>query len=128
MPATLPHEIEIDTVLLECEPFEWPRSNWEPLLLVISERTGWATLTDAAALALNALYNGAHGSVVDGPTGLIVQYLQGTGGGSFTVTDWRSNTGSFVFWPDEGFVINEVALDETGDTFYTANIKLVRMS
>jgi hypothetical protein len=100
-------------VTLEAEPFEWPRSAWEVLGLRITDRTGWATLTAAAVAKLRNLYNGAHGSVTAGLRGLVVQYAQGTGGAAFVVVDWRGNSGSFVFSPDDGLEIEELA--GTGD-------------
>lgn len=125
-------QITIDTVTLEAEPFEWPLSLWEMLEIRITERTGWATLTRTVVDTLLTLYNDAHGQVVSGLKGLIVQYIVGTGSGPFVVEDWRGNTGSFVFAPDNGLKVQEVhgsgdeASPLTGG-YWTGTIRLVKV-
>jgi len=114
-------------VTLECEPFEWPRSAFEVLELRITERTGWYALTDAVRQKLVALYAGAQGSVEAGLKGLIVQYIAGTGGAVFTVTDWRGNTStSVVFSPGDGLELQEIqGAAESGGGHWTGIIRLV---
>jgi hypothetical protein len=137
MPVTARYEIELDSLseilgaprVLECEPFEWPESTWQILELRITDRTGWKTLTTAAVTDLRALYNGAHGQVDEGPSGLLVQYVQGTGGPAFTVTDWRGNTGQFCLAPDDGLQIEELAAADVGGPgevgYHTGVLRLV---
>lgn len=123
-------QVEIDTsgspVVLEPEPFEWPRNAWEMLELRFTRETGWATLTGTSISALRTLYGAAHGSVDDGLVGKIVQYAAGTGHVPFTVTDWRSNSGSFVFSPGDGLEIQEIhGAAEGGITYYVGTLRLV---
>lgn len=128
-------QIEIDggganVVVIEAEPFSWPRSAWEVLELQVTERTGWVTLTAGAVAILQALYNGAQGSVTAGLRGLIVQYVQGTGGAPFAVEDWRGNTGQAVFMPGTGLEITEVAgmgdeADPLQGGYWTGTLRLV---
>ncbi|MDR7496849.1 MAG: hypothetical protein QN174_07820 [Armatimonadota bacterium] len=125
-------EITIDTVTIEAEPFEWPRSAWEMLELRVTERTGWARLSASVVASLRALYNGAHGSVEAGLRGLIVQYAAGTGSAPFAVTDWRGNTGQFVFAPDNGLELQEIhgSGDEAAPLsggYWTGTIRLVKV-
>lgn len=125
-------EITINGVLYEAEPFEWPRSTWEVLRVRLTERTGWRHLSKVRVDALNTLYNGAHGSVTSGLKGLLVQYTESTGPSApFTVSDWRGNSGSFVFVPDTGLRFQEIqgAAEDAPLTggFWTAEIELVKV-
>lgn len=123
------YEVQIGSVLLEVEPFEWPANNWQVLELIISERMGWRRLTTAALASLRTLYGGAHGRVFEGSTGLLVQYIEGTGGAPFTVSDWRANSGSFVFSPDDGIEVEEIAVDEgSGSGYYRGRLRLVKIA
>lgn len=125
-------EITINGVVYEAEPFEWPRGTWETLRVRLTESTGWRDLSKARVDALNVLYNGARGSVTPGLKGLIVQYTEGTGpSASFVVSDWRGNSGSFVFVPDTGLRLQEIQGTSedaplTGG-FWTAEIELVKV-
>lgn len=119
-------------VTIEVLPFEWPRNNWEILELNADRETGWATVTSAVVTKLKNLYNGARGQLLDGLSGLIVQYVEGTGGVAFTVTDWRGNTGSFVFVPNEGLEVREMhgsatEVDPLGSAFHEATLRLVKV-
>jgi hypothetical protein len=117
-----------DEVTLECEPFNWPRNTWEVLEIKATRTVGWYALSGAAITALLALFNGAHGGVESGLTGLIVQCAPGTGHASFTVTDWRGNTGSFVFQPNDGLELDEIpgsAPTGSGDGYFTGTLKLI---
>lgn len=124
-------EFVINGITLEAEPFEWARSAWEIMTIRITRTTGWARLTKANLDSLVALYNGAHGSVEDGLKGKVVQYLEGTGSVAFTVSDWRGNSGSFVFVPDTGLEVEEVhgAAEDAPLTggYYVATIRLVKV-
>ena len=123
-------QIQIDSTVLEAEPFEWPRSAWEILEVKLTLRTGWRWLTKSALDTLNGLYNGAQGSAVPGLTGLLVQFLAGTGSAPFTVTDWRGNTGSFVFSPGDGLKADEVQGaaedDPSSGGHWTGTLRLVQ--
>lgn len=133
MPLTR-HQVTVgvggaNEVTIEVEPFEWPRHNWEILDLQASRET---SLITADLTKLRNLYNNAHGQILRGLAGLIVQFVEGTGGAAFTVTDWRGNTGSFVFMPDEGLDIQEVAgsADEAlplGSAYHEVRLRLVRV-
>ncbi|MGI0130981.1 MAG: hypothetical protein ACREEC_12670 [Thermoplasmata archaeon] len=129
--------VQIGNVLLEAESFEWNRSFWDPLIIRLSEQSGWKTLTDTAKVALISSYNGAHGSVLDGPTGLLVQYVGGTGSPAFQCYDWRGNVGDYVWSPDDGLVLEEIATDEGGggggpygaiQGYSKATLKLIQVS
>ncbi len=119
---------DANEVVLEAKPFNWPRSNWELLEVVGDQETGWKYLTDANVTKLRALYNGAHGTVDRGLKGLIVQYVEGTGRASFTITDWRGNTGLYVFVPDTGLELQEIhgAADD-GIGRFTATMRFVKV-
>lgn len=122
-------QVEIGGVTLEAEPFEWPRSAWEVLEIRVSQQTGWRYLGPAAIASLNAQYNGAHGSVEEGLKGLIVQYVEGTGGPAVTVTDWRGNTAAYAWVPDTGLELREIpgSADDPAGPYYEATIRLARM-
>lgn len=122
-------QVEIGGVTLEAEPFEWLRSNWEILEIRASRETGWRYITPAALASLNAQYNGAHGSVEEGLKGLIVQYVEGTGGPAVTVTDWRGNTGPHAWLPDNGLELREIpgTAEDPAGPYYEATIRLARM-
>jgi hypothetical protein len=132
------HEITLDDgganeVTLEVLPFEWPRSVFELLQVQASEVTGWRYATGAVVVKLKALYGGAHGQVLRGLGGPIVQYAETTGGAAFTVTDWRGNTGTFAFVPVDGLTIEEIhgSADEgdpTGSAFHRLTLRLVKLS
>lgn len=125
------NQVTVDGITFNAEPFEWPRSLWEVLEIKLTTRTGWHDLTAGNLASLNALYNGAQGSAEMGLEKWLVQYIGGTGPtSSFTVTDWRGNTGSFVFRPNDGFAVEEVqgaaeAAPLTGG-FWTATIRLLQ--
>jgi hypothetical protein len=125
-------DITINGTTYEAEPFEWPRSAWELLRVRLTTTTGWRYLTKVNLDALNVLYNGAQGGVTSGLKGLIVQYVEGTGpAASFVVSDWRGNSGSFVFVPVTGLRVEEVhgAAEDAPLTggFWTAEIELVKV-
>ena len=132
------HEITIgvggaNEVTLEVLPFNWPTSVFEILQVQADDRTGWKAATSAVVTKLRTLYNGSHGQVLRGLAGPIVQFAEGTGGAGFTVTDWRGNTGTFVFVPDEGLEVEEVhgSADEAaplGSAFHRLTIRLVKIS
>lgn len=123
---------EFEPVVVEAEPSEWPRNPWEVLELHLTEQTGWRWLDGTAHDALLLLYNGAHGQLLEGLAGFIVQYMEGTGSDPFTVTDWRGNSGTFAFVPDTGYEVNEVhgaaEDDPAGAGYRVATIRLVQVS
>lgn len=124
-------EWTINGITIEAEPAEWPRHAWEVLEIRVTERTGWKTLPKSVVDSFNALFAGAHGSVEDGLKGKVVQYVEGTGPSPFTVSDWRGNSGSYIFLPDTGFEPQEIqgtAEDAplTGG-FYTATFRLLKV-
>jgi len=123
MPADERYEIDVGAVSLEAEYFEWP-SDWEALDIVISDSMGWKALTNSAVSTLRTMYNGARGRVDVGPRGLVVQYVEGTGGAEFTVTDWRSNTGTFVFAPNNGLELEEIAIDGSA-SYFRGRLRLI---
>lgn len=107
------HEITIDlggpnAVTLECEPFNWPKNLHQRLELRITQETGWKTLDGAAKARLEAIFNGGRGQVVEGLAGLLVQFVDGTGHIAIMLQDWRGNSGSFVFEPNDGLEIEEI--------------------
>ena len=60
-----------------------------------------------------------------------MQYIGGTGGGTVSVSDWRGNSGSYVFRPNDGLVVEEVqgAAESTtplAGGFWTATIRLLK--
>lgn len=119
-------------VTLEVRPFNWPRSVFEVLEVQGNDKTGWAKADSAAIAKLRAQYNGAHGQIIRGLKGLIVQYAEGTGSAQFQVEDWRGNLKNFVFAPDDGLVIEEIhgSASENaplGSAFHTLTIRLVLM-
>lgn len=129
--ALLRNQVTVDGVTFNAEPFEWPRSNWEVLEIKLTTRTGWHDLTAANLAALNALYNGAEGSAEKGLEGWLVQYIGGTGGGTVSVSDWRGNSGSYVFRPNDGLVVEEVqgaaeSMTPLSGGFWTATIRLLK--
>lgn len=131
------HEVTLgvglgDEVTVECLPFNWPRNNWEILELQITRETGWYPAVSAVITKLRNLYGGARGQMVSGLSGIIVQYVEGTGHTAFTVTDWRGNSGSFVFVPDDGLVIREIHgsasdADPLGSAYHEIDMRLVKL-
>lgn len=131
MPLTR-HQITIDAggpneVTIEVEPFEWPRNPWEVLEFRASRDTH---LSSDAVTKLQASYNGAHGQVLQGLDGLIVQYVENTGGPAITVMDWRGNSGLFAWLPDTGLEVEEIPgtaseAAPTGPALYTVTGRLV---
>jgi hypothetical protein len=125
-------QITIGSITLEVEPFEWPRNLWEVLELHATRTTGWQYLTATVVAALNVMFNGAHGDAVEGLSGQLVQYLTTTGSAAFTVTDWRGNTGSFVWKPNDGFVPVEIQgaaeANPLGGGFWTATLRLIQVA
>lgn len=117
-------------VVLEAEPFEWFRSNWEVLEIRASRETGWRYLSPSAIASLNGQYLGAHGSVANGLKGLIVQYLEDTGGPAVQVTDWRGNTAGCAYLPGNGLELREIhgTADDPGGPYYEATIRLARVA
>lgn len=131
--ALLRHEITIDfggsnELTVEFRPFSWPLSDWEILRLVGDQETGWRDLVDSAMIKLEALFNGAHGTVEQGLKGLVVQYVEGTGRAPFVIVDWRKNAGVFVFAPNDGLQREEIH-GAAGDGIgrFTATLAFVRM-
>ncbi len=128
------NEVTIDygganEVTIEVIPFNWPRSDWENLILTGDSSTGWRDLIDSAISKLKALYNGAHGSTERGLKGTIVQYVEGTGHSPFVVLDWRGNSGLFAFSPDNGMAFEEIhGAAGDGISRFTATLIFVRVS
>jgi len=117
-------EIQIGTVILQPEPFEWPRNPWEVLELRITEEMGWATLDASALNTLKGYYNNARGRVEFGVSGAVVQFFSGYASQVVTVADWRGNTGQFVFVPNDGIEVEEIA---GSGQYYTGTLRLVRV-
>ena len=122
-------EIQIGAVILQPRPFRWPRNRWEVLELVIDDEMGWATLDSAAYNILSSYYSGAYGSSAAGLKKLLVQFVEGNVSSVVTVTDWRGNTGSFVFSPGDGLELEEIpgSSGAVGGPFYTGRIRLIRV-
>lgn len=120
-------------VTLEVLPFNWPGNVFEFLQLQINDETGWRFATTAVVTKLRNLYNGAHGQVLRGLAGPIVQFAEGTGGAAFTVTDWRGNTGQFVFVPTDGLEVEEIHgsasdTDPLGSAYHRITLRLVKVA
>jgi hypothetical protein len=124
-------QVRVGEVVLEAEPFEWPRGPWEVLELHMTEKTGWSSLTAENVAQLNSMYNGAHGAVIRTLAGLTVQYVEGTGPSELIeVEDWRGNRGLAAFVPDEGLTLSEIpgsgdVSDPLTGGFWTGTIRLV---
>lgn len=116
-------EIQIGTVVLQPEPFEWPKNNWEILELRITDEMGWATLHRSVLDVLLGYYNNSYGRIERGLSGNLVQYVIGFASAVVSVTDWRGNTGQFVFVPNE-FEYEEIP---GSNGYYTARIRLLRV-
>lgn len=114
------HSIQVGSITVTCEPFNWPRNAWEFLEFRFTEASG--PLDGASVSTLERYYGGAHGSVHRGLAGLLVQYVGGTGGPPVKVTDWRGNTGEFAFAPNDGLIVREIA-DMPG--YFTGTIRMV---
>lgn len=123
-------QVQIGAVVIEAEPFEWFRSDWEVLELRVSRRTGWRYLDAAAAAALRAQYNGAHGTAEPGMKGIIVQYAEGTGGPAVAVSDWRGNAASCAYIPDSGLDIVEIegTAEDPAGPFHEGIIRLAKVA
>lgn len=125
------HEITIGTVTIEVLPFEWPDTPWKMLELELSEATGWRDMTGATFDALKTYYNEAEGTVVDGVAGILVQFVTGYASQEVTITDWRGNTGTFVFKPNDGLDIKEIhgsayGLDDD-DAYFIGRLRFVKV-
>ncbi len=129
MPLTY-GQVQIGTVVLEAEPFEWPPSAWAVLEIRVSRTAGWRYLGPSAAAALRAQFNGAHGAAEAGLAGLVVQYAEGTGGPAVAVTDWRGNSGTFAWIPDNGLELREIpgTAEDPAGPYYEATIRLAKVA
>jgi hypothetical protein len=123
-----PGQVTIGTVTVEVRPFAWPvavvrtavhvtatgrlvevdatpRVQDVDLELVGDERTGWATMSDSVRAALEAQYAAA---------------------APVTITDWRGNTGTFMYAAPPAF--DFAAMDEAGVAYWTFRLRFVRVS
>lgn len=123
-------QVSVGGVVLEPEPFRWPRSFFEVLELRFTRETGWKSLNAANAAALEAQFNGAHGTAAAGLAGIVVQYVEGTGGPAVAVADWLARSGGFAYLPDTGLDIAEIpgTAEDPAGPYYEGTVRLARIT
>src|SRR3972149_9355065 len=97
-------EIRIDRKIVRCEPFEWPRSGHEPLVL-----EGYF-MPEAIKSALDELFAGTYSGSVHhtlGPTVVIQFSAPGPKPPTFDVEDWRGNRAMMAVSPGDGWERHE---------------------